>query len=211
MHLTKEDIEQTAKIKRLNIINSITGIKPANLIGSVSNKKQTNLAIFSSVIHLGSNPALLGFIIRPKSEQRRHTYENIMDNGFYTINHIQESFTERAHYTSGKFEKEESEFEKCGLTEEYLPDFQAPFVKESSLKMGMKFLQKIPIEINGTIMIIGEIQHLIMPEEAMDQQGHVDLNFLKDVGISGLNSYYKLEKIGQYPYARPEELPEFNK
>ena len=59
MYLTNEQIQQTARIKRLNIINSITGVKPANLIGSISENGHSNLAIFSSIVHLGSNPCLL--------------------------------------------------------------------------------------------------------------------------------------------------------
>ena len=211
MHLTKEDIQNTERIKRLNIINSITGIKPANLIGTISGDGKTNLAIFSSVIHLGSNPALIGFILRPDREAGQHTFDNIKENGFYTINHIHESFTEQAHYTSAKFSRDESEFDTCALTEEYIADFIAPFVKESTLKMGMKLVQTIPIELNGTVLIIGEVEHLIIPDAAMDEQGQIDLSQPNDVGISGLNTYYKLEKIAQFPYARPNALPDFSK
>lgn len=211
MHLTKEDIQNTERIKRLNIINSITGIKPANLIGTISNDGKTNLAIFSSVIHLGSNPALIGFILRPDREAGQHTFDNIKDNGSYTINHIHESFIEQAHYTSAKFSRDESEFDKCALTEEFVADHKAPFVKESTLKMGMKIVQTIPIELNGTVLIIGEVEHLIIPDAAMDDQGQIDLSQPSDVGISGLNTYYKLEKIARFPYARPNELPDFSK
>lgn len=207
MHLTKEDIENTEKVKRLNIINSVSGIKPANLIGTISDNNESNVAIFSSVVHLGSNPALLGFIMRPQGEVRRHTYENICDTRFYTINHVHHSFVEQAHYTSAKFEKKESEFEKCNLTEEYLFNFKAPFVKESKLKLGMKFVQEVPIQINGTSLIIGEIMHLIAPDEVVSEQGYVDLAKLEDVGISGLNSYYTLQKTAQHPYARVNKLP----
>lgn len=210
MHLTKEDIENTERVRRLNIINSVSGIKPANLIATISNSNEPNVAIFSSVVHLGSNPALLGFIMRPKGEVRRHTYENICDNGFYTINHIHHSFVEQAHYTSAKFAKNESEFEKCHLTEEYLFDFKAPFVKESQLKLGMKFVQEVPIQVNGTTLIIGEIVHLIAPDEVVNEQGYIDLASLGDVGISGLNSYYTLEKNAQHPYARVSNLPDFS-
>lgn len=211
MHLTKEDIKNTERIKRLNIINSITGIKPANLIGTISNDGKTNLAIFSSVIHLGSNPALIGFILRPDREAGQHTFDNINENGFYTINHIHESFIEKAHYTSAKFGRDESEFDKCALTEEFITDHKAPFVKESTLKLGMKIVQTIPIELNGTVLIIGEVEHLIIPDAAMDDQGQIDLSQPNDVGISGLNTYYKLEKIAQFPYARPNALPDFSK
>jgi flavin reductase (DIM6/NTAB) family NADH-FMN oxidoreductase RutF len=133
-----------------------------------------------------------------------------MDNGFYTINHVHESFVERAHYTSAKFREGESEFEKCNLKEEYIQGFKAPFVMESHLKMGMRFLQEVPIEVNQTIMIIGQIEILILREEIMDEDGHLDLNLIHDVGISGLNSYYKIEKIAQFPYARTSELPDFD-
>jgi len=211
MHLTKEDIQNTERIKRLNIINSITGIKPANLIGTISNDGKTNLAIFSSVIHLGSNPALIGFILRPDREAGQHTFDNIRENGCYTINHIHESFIEQAHYTSAKFTRDESEFDKCALTEEFIADHKAPFVKESTLKLGMKIVQTIPIELNGTVLIIGEVEHLIIPDAAMDDQGQIDLSQPNDVGISGLNTYYKLEKISQFPYARSNELPDFSK
>ena len=209
MHLTKEDLKGLEKLKRLNIINSITGIKPANLIGTISEEGNTNLAIFSSVIHLGSNPALIGFISRPSDEVRRHTYENIMQNGYYTINHIHESFIENAHYTSAKFDAAISEFEKCKLSEEYITNFKAPFVEESHLKLGMKFVQAIPIELNGTVLMIGEILHAIIPDESLSVEGYIDLASINDIGISGLNSYYSLNKIKSFPYARPSELPDF--
>ena len=78
MYLSKQDIANTSRIRRLNIVNSLSGIKPANLVGTISNNNETNLAIFSSVVHLGSDPALLGFVLRPEQEVRRHTYENIL-------------------------------------------------------------------------------------------------------------------------------------
>ncbi|MBS9463034.1 flavin reductase [Flagellimonas sp. 389] len=208
MQYTKEDIQQLDKVTCLKIINSVTGIKPANLLGTIDNKGRTNLAIFSSIIHLGSNPALLGFIVRPAGEVPRHTYENIKENGVYTINHIHPKFTENAHYTSAKFDDSISEFERCSFTEEFITDFKAPFVKESTFKMGMNFKDAIPIPLNGTIMVIGEIEHLVYPDDAMVADD-IDLEVSNSVGISGLNSYYALKKIGKYPYARVNETPDF--
>jgi flavin reductase (DIM6/NTAB) family NADH-FMN oxidoreductase RutF len=209
MHLKATDIKAMEKIRRLNIINAITGIKPANLIGTASADGQSNLAIFSSVVHLGSNPALLGFIVRPSGEEVRHTYENIKQTCCYTINQVHTSFAGQAHYTSAKFERGISEFEACGLTEEYVDGFAAPFVKESVLKIGLELRQEIPIELNGTTLIIGEVAHLILPDDAVDKEGHLNLQQLGAVGISGLNSYYSLHKLAQYPYARPDEVPHF--
>ena len=209
-HFTKSNIKDLEKVKRLNIINSITGIKPGNLIGTISKEKITNLAIFSSVIHLGSNPALLGFILRPQERVRRDTYNNILENGSYTINHLPENLTLNGHYTSAKFDKDQSEFEYCNFTEWYADDFEAPFVKESNLNIGLKFQESVPIKANNTIMIIGSVEHIFVKEEAISNEGYIDLEKLKSTGIGGLNSYYSLKKINSYPYARLSELPKFS-
>jgi flavin reductase (DIM6/NTAB) family NADH-FMN oxidoreductase RutF len=206
MQYTKEDIQAMDKVARLKIINSVTGIKPGNLVGTVSKEGVSNVAIFSSVVHLGSNPPLLGFISRPRTAEVGHTYTNIMETGCYTINHIHPSFIEKAHYTSAKFDANVSEFERCGLTEEYIAGYAAPYVNESTFKMSLRFVQAIEIPLNGTVLMIGEIEHLILPETV---NGDIDLEQTQSVGISGLNSYYELKKVGHHPYVRTTDVPEF--
>ena len=209
-HFTKSAIKDLNKVMRLNIINSITGIKPGNLIGTINKEKITNLAIFSSVIHLGSNPALLGFILRPQERVRRDTYNNILENGSYSINHLPETLTINGHYTSAKFNKDQSEFDYCKFTEWYVDDFEAPFVKESNLNIGLKFQESLPVKANNTIMIIGSVEHIFVKDDAISKEGYIDLEKLKSTGIGGLNSYYSLKKISSYPYARLSELPKFS-
>ncbi|NER17228.1 flavin reductase family protein [Spongiivirga citrea] len=205
MHFTKSDIEQMDRVKRLKIINSVSGIKPANLIATASESGQENVAVFSSVVHLGSNPALLGFIMRPSDTVPRHTYNNIKSTRVYTINHIHKAFAKKAHFTSAKFDENESEFDTCYLTAEYNNQFKAPFVKESHFKMGMRFVQEIDIAINSTKMIIGQIEELIIHDDCWANDD-IDLAMVNNVGISGLNTYYALEKIDRYPYARVHEV-----
>ncbi|MEM8846156.1 MAG: hypothetical protein AAGD17_03545 [Bacteroidota bacterium] len=76
-YYSKKRITDLPSRERANFINTISGFKSANLIGSKSKEGISNLAIFNSVIHLGSNPALLGFVLRPITVER-HTYENAM-------------------------------------------------------------------------------------------------------------------------------------
>jgi flavin reductase (DIM6/NTAB) family NADH-FMN oxidoreductase RutF len=207
---TEQDIKSAEKVTRLRMINAITGIKPANLIGTQSAAGRHNLAVFSSVVHLGSDPALIGFILRPYGEVPRHTWQNIQETGHYTINHIPESYTQQAHYTSAKFPAEISEFERCGFTPEFVPGINAPFVRESSLKMGLSFVSATEIPLNGTTLVIGKIIHLTIPDEFIDPAGELDLQIAQSTGISGLNTYYRLEKIGQYPYARLSDLNDWH-
>ncbi|MFY0672335.1 MAG: flavin reductase [Bacteroidia bacterium] len=209
MHLTHQDILATSKIRRLNIINSITGIKPGNLIGTKGKDGNTNLAVFSSVVHLGSKPPLLGFILRPTGDVPRHTFQNIIDTGIYTINSITTDKTQNAHYTSAKFELDESEFNGCAFEEEYINGFDAPFVRESGIKIGLSVVQTIDIEINGTKMVIGKIEHLLVDDALVSNEGYVNLEKANAAGIGGLNSYYELKHIADYPYARLSEIPVF--
>lgn len=210
-HFTNEEIRRMHKIKRANLINSVSGYKAANLIGTIGRNKRTNLAIFSSVVHLGANPPLIGFVQRPVGEVERHTYENILETGVYTINHVHADFVKRAHYTSAKFERETSEFAACGLSEEFLDDFSAPFVTESRIKIGLRFIEEIPIKINDTILIVGEIEHLFLPENALLEDGNADLNSVGDVCVSGLETYHEVRQIARFPFARPTKLPDFER
>jgi flavin reductase (DIM6/NTAB) family NADH-FMN oxidoreductase RutF len=202
MYLSKADIQSMQKVERLNLINSLSGIKPANLIGTIDQEGKENLAIFSSVVHLGSNPALFGFILRPQGDVRRHTHENIMSTGVYTINFVTTDFIQNAHYTSAKFDASINEFVKSRLTPSYIDDYDAPFVEESPIKMGLKFVEEIPIKSNGTTLMVGQVEHIIMPDETMKDNGHIDLGELDVAGISGLNTYYSLTKKDRFPYVR---------
>jgi len=209
MVLKKEDLDQLDKIYRINLINSLSGIKPANLIGSRSKNEVDNLAIFSSVVHLGSNPAQFGMVMRPQTEIPKDTYRNILGSGFYTINHVSENFIKNAHYTSAKLEADQSEFDMMDIEQEFITDFYAPFVKNSDVKLGMKHLESLSLP-NGCIFIVGEVQLISINEELIDEEGVLDLEKYNHVGIGGINNYYALKKLDSFPYVRVHEIPDFN-
>ena len=206
IHFNRDIIDKLDKVSRLNLINSVTGFKPANLIGTISKQNQENLAIFSSVVHLGSKPPLLGLFTRPNSIPR-DTYTNIIESKFYTINHINDNIIERSHMTSAKFNRDESEFEKCDLEKEYFDGFHAPYLKESECKIGMKFIEEIKIKSNDTILIVGEIINIIIKQDSVLEDGSLDFEKLNSVCISGLDTYYKTQKIAKYPYAKKKNIP----
>ena len=158
---------------------------------------------------MGSDPALIGCFFRPQHENPKDTYVNIKSSRFYTINHVPAHLIKKAHYTSAKFPKDVSEFEQCGLTEEYLYGMPAPFVKESHLKMGMELIEEISIKANKTILMVGKILHLKFPNDVIDEQGILNLESMDTVGIGGVNTYYKLKKADRFPYAHLREVPRF--
>jgi len=202
IHFTGDDILNMETRKRAAFMNSLSGFKSASLIGTIDNENNTNLAIFSSVIHLGSNPALVGFINRPDTVDR-HTFENILATNCFTINHICKSIFKQAHQTSARYPKDVSEFEATGLTTEYIKEFKAPFVKESFIKYGLEFIEKHELKINGTILVIGKVIEVILPESCLFFDGAIDIEMAETIAISGLDSYHETNKIARLSYAKP--------
>lgn len=198
-----EDIAQMEQRYRAALINSLGGFKSVCLIGTKSKANQTNLAIFNSIVHIGANPPLVGFVIRPDSVER-HTLTNILETGYYTINHLNEKIYKQAHQTSARYPQEISEFAATGLNEEYNDHFFAPYVLQSNVKLGLSFREKIDFKINGTIFIIGEIKNIYLPDNCVQQDGHINLEDAGTITCSGLDSYHTTTKLARLSYAKPD-------
>jgi flavin reductase (DIM6/NTAB) family NADH-FMN oxidoreductase RutF len=205
MHYTRDQINDLEKIKKINLINSCSGYKSANLIGTISKEGITNVAVFSSVTHLGSNPPTLGFILRPTTVPR-DTYKNILESGVFTINHIFENIIEDAHHTSAKYEEVISEFDITGLEDEYYNDCIAPFVKGSPVQMEMKFIEEYHIKSNNVIHIIAEIKNLYVKDDILKEDGFLDLAKGKVAAINGLDAYVIADNNTRFNYQRPKKL-----
>ena len=150
---------------------------------------------------------MLGFITRPQTAEVGHTLANIQENEDYTINHIHQGFIKNAHYTSAKFPADTSEFKRCSLTEEYIEDFKAPFVKESQLKYAVKLQEIMPVKLNNTLIVIGEITDILCNNSAIQLDGYVDIESLNTVMVSGLDSYHTSNRLSRLHYAKPNTVP----
>ncbi len=192
---------------RANFINSLTGFKSASLIGTINAQDIPNLGMFSSMVHIGSDPALIGYINRPvAAAPHPHTLANIKSNGFYTVNHIHPSFVDKAHQTSAKYPDEVNEFKEVGLTEEYLEGINVPFVKESSIKYLLSLKEIVPITLNATFLVIGQLEQvLIDPSLQPTADGFLELDQIGSICSNGLDAYYNTSLIDRYAYAKPYE------
>ncbi len=205
--LDKSDFQALSKVPRLNLINSCMGYKSANLIGTVSKEGIYNLAVFSSVTHLGSDPALIGFILRPTTVPR-HTYSNIKESDYFSVNAISESFINKAHQTSANYAPEVNEFEVTEIDMEIKTDCLVPFVKSSPVQLLCKYVNEYLIEENGTIHIIASIEKIYVENELLSDDYWIRLDQGKIVAINGLDGYAKTELIERFPYARVIQKPE---
>ena len=206
--ITEDEFSQFDDRKRARFINSLSGFKSANMIGTANDKGETNLSIVSSAFHLGANPALLGLIFRPDSSPR-HTLDNIRQTHLFTLNHVTNKNFQAAHQTSARYSRDQCEFEQVGLQKEFLNDFSAPFVKESTLKISLEFISERELDENGTNFIIGKIKSVTLPKDCLKEDGFIDIERAGSVCVSGLDSYHLTTALGRLSYAKPNKKLEY--
>lgn len=194
------DIQSWERFYRGNFINSLSGFKSASLIATVNEEGISNLAIFSNIVHIGADPALIGFVNRPK-EAAPDTLNNIEATGAYTINLIPANLIEQAHQTSAKYA--ESEFAAVGLTEEITDYSKAPFVFESPVKYAMELKEIIPIKFNNTFFVIGAVTAVFADEKILSSDGFLDLEKANIITSLGIDGYYATERLARFSYAKP--------
>ncbi len=199
--VTTADLSEMEKVKRLNLVNSCTGYKSANLIATQSLEGINNVAIFSSVTHLGSNPAMLGFIMRPTIVVR-DTYKNIKETGYFTVNHVTADIIGDAHHTSANYNPEESEFDKTKLNIEFKDSITTPFVKDCPVQLYCKYINEYHIKENGTVHIIASIEKIFYNENLEHQDGWLQLDKADVISLNGLDGYCLPKLVNRYEYAR---------
>jgi flavin reductase (DIM6/NTAB) family NADH-FMN oxidoreductase RutF len=200
-HYSLASIHEMERFYRGNFINCLTGFKSPVLIGTVNSKGEENLAIFNNLVHLGADPALIGFVNRPK-EAAPNTLSNIEATGIYTINHIQMNFVEKAHQTSAKYPEGVSEFEKVGLSPEKREDCIAPFVKESPVKFSMVLKEIIPIRFNNTYFVIGAIRDIYLDASIVEEDGCLNFYEAEIITSIGINRYASVDEGIKLAYAK---------
>jgi flavin reductase (DIM6/NTAB) family NADH-FMN oxidoreductase RutF len=202
--ISKATIATMDKVPRLNLINSCTGYKSTNLIATKSIDGQSNVAIFSSVTHLGSEPALIGFIMRPTTVPR-DTYKNIKETDYFSINHVTLDMIEDAHHTSANYDLGVSEFDKTNLEEEYKNGIATPFVKGSPVQLYCKYVNEYYIKENDTIHIVASIERLFFDEDLQHEDGWLQLDKGNIIALNGLDGYCFPKLVDRFQYARKDQ------
>ena len=200
MILDANDIAAMGKLQRVQFATTLPGPKPLCLVGTRSLAGRSNLAPFSSVTHLGSNPILIGMVTRPDSVER-HTLRNILETQSWTLNHVTEEFVAQAHQCSARYPDETSEFEATGLTEHHHPGITAPFVLESPIRFALKLEEIIDIPSNNTKLIVGRVCFVEIPDESYSPDGTVDIS--RSLASTALDTYFSVKEIARLPYAKP--------
>jgi flavin reductase (DIM6/NTAB) family NADH-FMN oxidoreductase RutF len=204
---TADDIVGMEILARVQFATSLPGAKPISLIGTTDSTGRTNLAPFSSVLHLGSSPCLLGMVSRPDLVDR-HTLANLSETGAWTINHLHPEILNAAHQCSARYPKEVSEFDATGLTTHYEPGFAAPFVNESKFRIGLELADIIHIPANDTKLIVGRVILVQIADDGLTDHGDIDLVRLQCLASTALDTYFQLQPLARLAHAKPDTPPQ---
>ena len=200
MIINKKDINKLDKVYKINLINSIIGAKSANLVSTLSDEGVDNIAVFSSVIHLGSNPPLIGFIVRPQESRITDTYRNIKYLKQYGICSISSKMIDKSHLTSKKTPSNESEYKLFDIEKDYIDNFPVPFAKESQIKIGLNFIEEMFI-VNKCRLIVGEVE-IIKINSSIAKSGNLNFDKLDGITITGISTYNKIKNPIEMPYVK---------
>ena len=199
--ITSHDLAAMDQRVRVQFATSLPGVKPVCLVGTRNAAGIGNLAPFSSVVHLGSNPALLGMVTRPDVVER-HTLANILESRCWTLNHLHPGMVAAAHQCSARYPADVSEFDATGLTEHREPDFAAPFVAESRFRIGLELAELVDIPSNGTKLIVGRVTIVQVEESRLYADGSIHLEGLDVVASTALDTYFGITPLVRLPYAK---------
>jgi len=198
--ISREELQNMDRWTRAALVNSVPGFKSVVLVGTVGTAGVNNLAVFNSVVHVGSNPPLIGLMFRPRTADVGHTYRNAKSSGYYTINLLQFGFLDAAHQASSKYPEHVSEFDACGLQPLFSPGFAAPYVAESPVRIGLRWQEEHPIASNGTSFVVGAVEEIFLPEECLGPDGFVNLVEAGVLAGSGGDAYGPAGPFLRLPY-----------
>ena len=80
------------------------------------------------------------------------------------------------------------------MREEWKNDFKAPFVQDSPIQLGCKWIREMPIIENGCRFLIGQIEEIYIQDALMteDSDGFLPLESAGLICGSGMDGYYRL-------------------
>lgn len=197
--INAQALDAWPKKNRIRLINSLLGGKPVHLVGTQSTSGIPNLAVFNSACHVSSDPALIGMMSRPLTVPR-DTYANIEATGVWTLNAITREIVDSAHKAGDKLPPDASEFDYCNLTPAWHEGMTAPFVAESPVSIGLQWEETVPIQCSGTVMIIGRVTHVNMPDEALLEDGSLKAETAGLLSSLGLDAYASVTEVARYTY-----------
>ncbi|MEM7229542.1 MAG: flavin reductase family protein, partial [Planctomycetota bacterium] len=172
--------------------------RPIALVSTIGTDGQTNLAPFSFFNGVGSNPMTVMFCPASHpdgSDKDTLRHARPVDEGGtgeFVINLAIEDYVQRVAAAAEPLPPHESEFDLSGLTPSPSVIVAPPRVAESPVVFECRttmIVQTNPGAAGGGNLVLGEVVHMSIRDDLVNERWHVDQAALRAVGRMGGRQY----------------------
>jgi flavin reductase (DIM6/NTAB) family NADH-FMN oxidoreductase RutF len=182
--------------------------RPIALVSSISPDGRLNLAPFSFFNGIGSNPMTLLFcpVNRPDGNPK-DTLRNVRPaaeggTGEFVVNVAVEAYARQVAAAAEGLPYGESEFELVGLTTAPAAKVRPPRVAESPICFECRTLHIValnPGQAGGGNVVIGEVLHVHVHDDLINDRLHIDGEKLKAIARMGGPAYCRTRDRFEMP------------
>lgn len=172
--------------ERARIVKTAVSPRPVAWVGTRDDAGRDNLAPFSSYNYVGSDDPMVMFTASERDGELKDTPRNVLDTGEFSVSVVVAEATERMDHTAADPDDDTDEFELAGIPRASCERIDAPYVADSPITMECELADSQ--EIAGRTMIVGDVVHFRVAEDAM-RDGQVDSREITTVGRLG-GPYY---------------------
>ena len=159
--------------------------RPIALISTISADGTLNAAPFSFFNVFSNAPPLVVVGIegsrREESGSHKDSARNIIERGEFVVNLVSHRIAERMVVCSVDFPQHTNEFEEAGFTQRPSKEISAPGIAESPVNFECRLYDTQSLPRSRTL-VIGEILHIHIDDDAINEKMHVDVEKLDLVG-----------------------------
>jgi flavin reductase (DIM6/NTAB) family NADH-FMN oxidoreductase RutF len=201
VRISAEELKTFDSVFRRNLMNTLTGPKPAWIMGTVNPAGLANFGLFSNVVHVGASPPSLGVLFRPLTVPR-HSYENTFREGFAGFSLVDENNLEVAHQLSAPYDADGSELALDGLNWEQDEETGVPLLKDAAIRLILSPAEQHSVQLNDTVFVVFNILRIEVNQDLPGEDGMIDLTRANSVACLGLDAYMRVSPYKRYWYAK---------
>lgn len=185
--------------------------RPIALVSTISHEGRTNLAPYSFFNGVGSDPMTLLFCpVNEPGGVEKDTLRNCKPRseggtGEFVVNIATEHYARAVSAASEALPHGESEFDLTGLTPTPSTVVAPPRVAESPVAFECRTLQVFrtnPEAVAGGNIVLGEVVHMYIRDDAVNDRLHVDADALAAIGRMGGPDYCRTRDRFSLPRGR---------
>ena len=166
--------------------------RPIAWVSTLSADGIPNLAPFSFFTGVGAHPPTLAFCPANRRDGRpKDTLANLLANGEFVVNLVPHALASQMNLSATELEPEHSEFDLASLQTAPSHSVRPPRVLLAPASLECRLLHHLPLASGpgAANLVVGQILHIHLAPEILDQQGLPDLARLDLIGRLGGSDY----------------------